>query len=1518
MPVHLFAPALGAAAAWGALQDCESDTRDSPKEERPKPRPNETLSNTQIAAFEDAIEIQRRRSMMSFSNGGSPTSPSSRFFQQAALGDDLSVSENDNNNNDGENPNASYLDPPSVKHSTSTYNENPAVPVGSFTGNNNNNANNTSNNNNNNVDGPPSIRMINSFPITVDQKLEKRKSVQLRRGSSLYSAGGAGGPLDCVLSGFVDGDFAAGKVRDIPVDGCFVMAFSPQTHSLLAVGARKTLDFYETIGYSLACRFPRDAQVSAVQWLAAADDHHTNSSKAKATTRSGHHNLLAVGDLGGTVSLLQVQEEVLEMYGPTVKHTFQVAHQIRAIELRLVGHDRILLVVGDKGGNVTFSEYSRELEPLTNHVAVSMPNDKVLSLALRTNPHPPQQQEQDSGNAATTTMTSYLGVSFMGGEARVYELDTSDGNLKLKPQPVFAHTRRGAVRSVTFSPDGDLFVLGGYDKTAVLVDTQLWRVVRELKLEGTINVLEFDPATRYLAVGTRDKSFVVFDTSTFVAIKKFASPGWVTDISWGPRNSYKDCVAVRCERTCVSLLDLTPISRTTFELEDELDGSKECAISWSQTGRYCARIHGCSVRVSDSYNSFQDVAKFEGDGTLRGVAFCPAEGKENILAVVGLDGHMTVLKLCPFGSGLVFQVVKALFVEEHLWVVRWTPDGAVLATGGRGKVLHLFNAQTFERILSQKIDGRIWGIDFCRTVRTDATTSPRTIAGVTSPVSIATGSYGWQMAVASGADVAIIFDTSLQPWLQVHRPRTARALRYHPNLPILAIGDGSGCLAIVDYEQEETLKDFLVGSRVNTLDFSPKGDFLVVGTDDCVFTLYETFTYKPVQAIPVQGFAMISSFSPNGQCLGLGTAEGIYSITRLGPLLGVDLAPLELGVDPEVLYRSGDGPSFIQRLMRKGDQDSLHLVAKILHQHPEAIYAFDRQAKESCFDTALILRKPNLLKLAVMILVDGNLKLDSDAIMTSPIPLKARMALDTILQEYSPEFVVDIMRAMTFLKVPFSSPMVMKEGDCRERGSDSFMDPWPRKYKLTNEKAEGVISRGTVMRIPAVLPLPGLGTMQFLSSLIEKAPPTVFDNDAIAIVLRVLWKNHIQKYFILDLITYTTFFVLWIVLVDKKSGTTEEENEGTAMGTMAVAISVLILNTLFAVKELVQSDYGRRPGYIRSVWNIVDLLAISCVWYYVVVGCFIDELSPGLEPLAVVTSLLLTVRLVAYLRGISDTGWLVSVLTHNLHDVRGFLLILFVLLVGFTTTFRILFQDVKGPCEIEYDQETSTLAESCEAAPFDSYARSFVSSFQMVILGEYEPSLLYESEYAVLAIIIFIVAVTCVLIVALNALISVLADSYARVQANAAANRRKERAELIVEYMSILPPSKRQSIEKRTTYFHALFESDADGDLLLAKDDWQGGLNALRREMEELINATSERNQKQLEQFKTEIDSEINGLRRELVSLLEDMAGDVRSIRRLQSHDGITLNGKNVAKAVKAVKSIGRHGKKAIFGEQKP
>lgn len=228
------------------------------------------------------------------------------------------------------------------------------------------------------------------------------------------------------------------------------------------------------------------------------------------------------------------------------------------------------------------------------------------------------------------------------------------------------------------------------------------------------------------------------------------------------------------------------------------------------------------------------------------------------------------------------------------------------------------------------------------------------------------------------------------------------------------------------------------------------------------------------------------------------------------------------------------------------------------------------------------------------------------------------------------------------------------------------------------------------------------------------------------------------------------------------------------------------------------------------------------------------------------------------------------------------------ILAGFSVAFRLLYGE--------------TGDES-----FGSLRRSFLATFEMTITGSYDPALMFEARYKVLAVVIFILAITCVLVVALNALISILADSYARVQENAVANRRRELASLCVEYMSLLPPWKRRQIERRTKWFHTLLEVDADGSLQMQSNAWEGGLNALRHDMEELSRANKDSYDKTLQHLKTDLETDLGKFKKEVVSMLGDLADDVKHLRKAQSQGLLKFDAKqNVVKAVKAVKSVGR------------
>ena len=192
-------------------------------------------------------------------------------------------------------------------------------------------------------------------------------------------------------------------------------------------------------------------------------------------------------------------------------------------------------------------------------------------------------------------------------------------------------------------------------------------------------------------------------------------------------------------------------------------------------------------------------------------------------------------------------------------------------------------------------------------------------------------------------------------------------------------------------------------------------------------------TFRAIQEVKRSSFALSASFSASGKFLAVGSANENYSIIRLGPLLGIGLVPLTVKsgeaqlpswVLNETLYRSGYGPSLLQRHMLNGSVGSVQFFASILKQHPDAVYTFDRSRDEGCFDTAIHLRKIKLLKLALTTLVDGTLESKNErrSILTTDIPAIGRATLESMLANHPPEFIVEILKGMKFVKVPFTTP----------------------------------------------------------------------------------------------------------------------------------------------------------------------------------------------------------------------------------------------------------------------------------------------------------------------------------------------------------------------------------------------------------------------------------------------------------------------------------------------------------------
>lgn len=249
-------------------------------------------------------------------------------------------------------------------------------------------------------------------------------------------------------------------------------------------------------------------------------------------------------------------------------------------------------------------------------------------------------------------------------------------------------------------------------------------------------------------------------------------------------------------------------------------------------------------------------------------------------------------------------------------------------------------------------------------------------------------------------------------------------------------------MIIIDLVGERRVAALIVDGRVNSIDFSPAGDFIVVGSDACTFTIHEIATFKVVQEIPAKGFAMSVAFSGiSGQYLAIGHAEGETDILQMGPLLSTDYINLGPGFQElppwafnESIYRSPQGPSFLQRCMLEGSKESLISAAKVLKSAPSTVLTFDRTTGVGCFETAVQLRKPNIMQLILTTLVDGTLDTQnelSSSLLTTTMPVDGFLTLKDLIVHHPPGFATDILRHMTFIKVPFVTPIRVRSDEIK-------------------------------------------------------------------------------------------------------------------------------------------------------------------------------------------------------------------------------------------------------------------------------------------------------------------------------------------------------------------------------------------------------------------------------------------------------------------------------------------------------
>jgi WD40 repeat protein len=353
--------------------------------------------------------------------------------------------------------------------------------------------------------------------------------------------------------GYVDGKFSDGRIH------CFItkneaqcVSFSPDT-LLLAIGfeSNNGLALFETRRFLSLLSISSSHTVVSIQWRNAITP--TSAEVGNSTTRN---YTLAIACRDGTIEVFHTRYRVnafsrrqtgdggsdvllTKLYNLTLDDGARCMLFLTPCRGSTASSSLMApaeLLVGTKSGSIyiishvpTSIEASSYLKPSINTltcirccikcIAVSS-HGRLLAIgdeygAIRIHslsPDIPQNSLLDSRSSASVGKgVTKMSISYAHGS-------NDDEPLVL---------REGKIRSLLFSKHDEILFAGGHDNCVAMIDTTVWKVLREIRHEGAINSIVFNETYSYLAIGSRDKKLKIYDTSTFHAIKEIQTTGWV-------------------------------------------------------------------------------------------------------------------------------------------------------------------------------------------------------------------------------------------------------------------------------------------------------------------------------------------------------------------------------------------------------------------------------------------------------------------------------------------------------------------------------------------------------------------------------------------------------------------------------------------------------------------------------------------------------------------------------------------------------------------------------------------------------------------------------------------------------------------------------------------------------------------------------------------------------------------------------------------------------------------------------
>ena len=238
--------------------------------------------------------------------------------------------------------------------------------------------------------------------------------------------------------------------------------------------------------------------------------------------------------------------------------------------------------------------------------------------------------------------------------------------------------------------------------------------------------------------------------------------------------------------------------------------------------------------------------------------------------------------------------------------------------------------------------------------------------------------------------------------------------------------------------------------------------------------------------------------------------------------------------------------------------------------------------------------------------------------------------------------------------------------------------------------------------------------------------------------------------------------------------------------------------------------------YFSYFWNYMDWFRGIMLYFYII-GNWLGEMSEYSNSIFSLVVFVSFTRGISYFRLFKFTRYLINLLFQVISDIRGFIILLAYSTVAFCFLFIVLNRN-SNACDFETDPECEVVETT-----FSSY---LMGSYNLV-LGNFDS----EAEYNLIEYTCLTFALLINPIIMLNLLISIIGDTYDRVQSDNLSADMKETLDMIQEVENMM-------FFRRNKGKKMFFQECTEYEKTDQEAGWEGKLRAL----EGTINKIQEKN----------------------------------------------------------------------------